>query len=79
MDYPSHNLKVVGSNPTPATKLSPVDQAVMAWSPGFSVYNGPFPSVPADYREKPCYSNPTGDFFHPLRSIPKSSWHMNGT
>src|SRR5580692_2267574 len=38
----AHNLKVVGSNPTPATKISPVDQAVMAWSPGFFVNCGGF-------------------------------------
>jgi hypothetical protein len=27
-DRQAHNLKVVGSNPTPATKISPADQAV---------------------------------------------------
>jgi hypothetical protein len=36
--YPSHNLKVVGSNPTPATKLNPVDS--ISWQ-GFS-FNGPW-------------------------------------
>jgi len=32
----AHNLKVVGSNPTPATKSSPVDQALKPRLPGFS-------------------------------------------
>src|SRR6202035_2060840 len=31
----AHNLKVVGSNPTPATNFRPVDQAVTPGSPGF--------------------------------------------
>jgi hypothetical protein len=35
----AHNLKVVGSNPTPATKLSPVDQVVMPGFLGFSLPN----------------------------------------
>src|SRR2546421_9813264 len=30
-----HNLKVVGSNPIPATKKNPVDQSLTARSPGF--------------------------------------------
>ena len=31
----THNLKVVGSNPTPATKISPADQALAPGVPGF--------------------------------------------
>jgi hypothetical protein len=39
----AHNLKVVGSNPTPATKLSPVDQAFTLRLPGF-LFMGATPS-----------------------------------
>jgi hypothetical protein len=31
----AHNLKVIGSNPIPATKINPVDQGNYAWSAGF--------------------------------------------
>ena len=31
----AHNLKVIGSNPIPATKLSPVSQALGPYLPGF--------------------------------------------
>jgi FAD binding domain len=33
---PTHNLKVIGSNPIPATKLSLVDQILRSGLPGFS-------------------------------------------
>src|ERR1700722_7190257 len=33
----AHNLKVIGSNPIPATKLDPVDQASRPRLPGFFV------------------------------------------
>jgi hypothetical protein len=42
----AHNLKVVGSNPTPATRFSPVDQPVTARLPGFSICNGPSQPFP---------------------------------
>ena len=38
----AHNLKVVGSNPTPATKISPVDQAFAPDVPGFFMGCEPF-------------------------------------
>ena len=38
----AHNLKVVGSNPAPATKMSPVDQGVGLAPPGFFVSTNPF-------------------------------------
>jgi hypothetical protein len=33
----AHNLKVIGSNPIPATKINPVDQAPAPRLPGFSL------------------------------------------
>ena len=33
----AHNLKVIGSNPIPATKISPADQCLKGGSPGFFV------------------------------------------
>ena len=38
----AHNLKVIGSNPIPATKISPVDQVVTPGVPGFSLCDRPF-------------------------------------
>jgi hypothetical protein len=35
----AHNLKVVGSNPTPATSSSPADQAVTPAVPGFFIFS----------------------------------------
>src|SRR5665647_2748548 len=34
----AHNLKVIGSNPIPATKIDPVDQALTPRLPGFFVW-----------------------------------------
>jgi hypothetical protein len=36
----AHNLKVTGSNPVPATKIDPVDQALRPHLPGFFVGEG---------------------------------------
>src|ERR1700757_3072569 len=37
----AHNLKVIGSNPIPAPKLSPADQRVTRGLPGFPSYCSP--------------------------------------
>jgi hypothetical protein len=37
----AHNLKVIGSNPIPATKIDPVDQALTPRLPGFFVWQWP--------------------------------------
>jgi hypothetical protein len=42
----AHNLKVVGSNPTPATSLSQVDQALVPDVPGFFIRYEAFPATP---------------------------------
>jgi hypothetical protein len=38
-----HNLKVIGSNPIPATKLSPLEQRVIAALTGFFIRSESFP------------------------------------
>src|ERR1044071_1199388 len=46
----AHNLKVGGSNPPPATKKSPVDQALASRSPGFFICCGGRLAVAARHR-----------------------------
>jgi hypothetical protein len=49
----AHNLKVVGSNPTPATKLSPLDQVLALAPAGFLIPYDPFPTNPRGMHLKP--------------------------
>jgi hypothetical protein len=43
-----HYLKVIGSNPMPATKINPVDQSLVTCLPGFFMCPNPFSSSLTD-------------------------------
>ena len=69
----AHNLKVVGSNPTPATKFLESNQSDGPPLAGFSLSDSRFLRVTFDYREKPCSSNALQrSVCHPVQSAPKS-------
>ncbi len=72
----AHNLKVAGSNPAPATKISPPDQLLRPLLAGFSMYPLPFPH---STRNSLAFSKATrgsGVRSHPFTDPP---WHMQGT
>src|ERR1700687_5444001 len=53
----AHNLKVIGSNPIPATKINPVDQAVTPRLPVFFMWQCHLRTAAASYQPLPTVSD----------------------
>ena len=72
----AHNLKVTGSNPVPATKLSPLDQCFSTDLTGFFTSNLPFTGISKDFVVKTASYEIYDIGYQALQNLPR---HNDGT
>src|ERR1700749_408492 len=72
----AHNLKAAGSNPAPATKLSPLDQSFSSRLAGFFIAYDHFPARTTCFIVKPMSYMFFTARYH---AVQKPPWHKNGT
>jgi hypothetical protein len=72
----AHNLKVIGSNPTPATRFIEQYQLISPPSAGFSICAEPFPAMTKENRLTPMSWTKSDADDDGAQKIP---WHKTGT